>query len=186
MDRSSLTADDWLDLALDQLRTRGYGALKAQRLANMMNVTRGSFYYHFENLDAFHEAVIAHWAKRTSGPLVETLGEYPTPQSALLGLLRKTLQSGEALERAVRSWATVQREVAIEVEKVDRSRIEATERLLKTCGLSESDASARSRLLYWAAIGRLMMPFPDSNRLTVPEIVELSTLMLTMHDRSGL
>ena len=63
----ALTAEDWLNLALQELKEHGYTALKAQPLAKKLNVTRGSFYHHFESLEAFHTAVIAHWSKSTSG-----------------------------------------------------------------------------------------------------------------------
>ncbi len=180
MQPGSLTKQDWLDLALDVLRTQGYAALKAQPLAKKLNVTRGSFYYHFESLEVFQDAVIAHWAARTSGPIIANLGQFRTPQLALLDLLQKTLQSGEGLERAVRSWATVQLDVAHAVQKVDLARMEVTKDLLVKCGILERDASTRARLLYWAAIGRLMMSFPDANRLTAAEIAEVASLMLTM------
>lgn len=178
MQHPVLTAEDWLELALNELKEQGYGALKALPLSKKLNVTRGSFYHHFDNLDDFHRSVIAHWSKRSSGEVIRAAVNASEPVQALDDLLQQTLRSGERLERAVRSWATVHSLVAEEVEKVDRARIDVAKQLLIKAGVARKSAGPRSQILYWAAIGRLMLPFPDRNLLTAEEITELAMLML--------
>ncbi|MEL6838855.1 MAG: TetR/AcrR family transcriptional regulator [Pseudomonadota bacterium] len=178
-DKLKLTRTDWLDLALQELTTHGYGALKAQPLAKKLKVTRGSFYYHFDSLEDFHEAVMRHWSDKTTVPLITDLQDHPTPQAAFNALLAITLRSGEKLERAMRSWATVDAQVAGWVKDVDDARITYTEQLLTDCGVAPVDARLRARLLYWAAIGRLMMPFPDASRLADEQVSRIASLMLT-------
>lgn len=177
MQGKPLSPEDWLDAALDALRTDGYGALKAQPLAKRLQVTRGSFYYHFDSLDAFHRAVVAHWSVRTTGPVATAAAKAGDPQAALDALLQTTLQSGEALERAIRSWATVAPDVATAVSAVDAARIKVAEDLLLQGGLAPHAAAPRAKLLYWAAIGRLMLPFPQRNRMSPGEVSELAALM---------
>src|SRR4051812_666680 len=58
---TKLGPDDWIDAGLSALQSSGFGALKADTLAKHMGVTRGSFYWHFQDLDAFHEAVLKRW-----------------------------------------------------------------------------------------------------------------------------
>lgn len=178
MQTAPLTSEDWLNLALNELRDHGYGALKAQPLARKLGVTRGSFYHHFDSLESFHSALIAHWSRCTTGRVAAAVRMASDPRAALEDLLQRTLGSGEKLERAVRSWSTVAPRVAREVEKVDLERIGVAEDLLLRSGLPAADAAPRARLLYWAAIGRLMLPFPDNNRLSSQEISDLARLML--------
>jgi len=178
MQPPSLSSEDWLDVALTELQESGYGALKALPLSKKLNVTRGSFYHHFDSLDVFHKAVIAHWSQRSSGEIIRTAIDASDPRAALEELLQRTLRSGERLERAIRSWATVQPNVAHEVERVDMGRIEVAEKLLLRSGVAPSNALSRARVLYWAAIGRLMLPFPDKNTLSDREISDLATLIL--------
>lgn len=174
---SALTPNDWLNLALTELKDRGYSALKAQPLAKKLSVTRGSFYHHFESLEVFHAAVIYHWSDCTSGQIIQTAMEMRDPHEALDELLQKTLHSSADLERAVRSWSTVQALVAKAVEQVDQERIKVAETLLIDGGVPEPTAKARAKLLYWAAIGRLMLPFPANNILSHSEISDIATLM---------
>ncbi len=178
MQPPALKTEDWLDLALNELKVKGYGALKALPLSKKLNVTRGSFYHHFESLDEFHRAVIAHWSKHSSDDVIQAAMAASDPRQALHDLLQVTLRSGAELERAIRSWATVEPRVAEEVEKVDAARIKVAEALLTRAGVATFRAVPRSRLLYWAAIGRLMLPFPDRNQLSTDEIAEIANLML--------
>lgn len=178
MDSAQLTHQDWLNIALEELRERGHGALKAQPLAKALNVTRGSFYHHFDSLESFHTALIAHWSELSSGQIIRTARETENPEQALDDLLQKTFRSGENLERAIRAWSTVEPRVARAVVKVDQERIAVAEVLLIQGGVSGSDAKPRAQLLYWAAIGRLMMPFPAKSTLSSVEISRLAQLML--------
>ena len=55
-----LSARDWLDQGLKALAARGFTALKAEPLAKAMGVSRGSFYWHLADVDAFHAAILRH------------------------------------------------------------------------------------------------------------------------------
>src|SRR5271156_698521 len=56
-----LSARDWLDRGLKVLAEQGFTALKAEPLAKAMGVSRGSFYWHFADIGAFHAAILQHW-----------------------------------------------------------------------------------------------------------------------------
>src|SRR5213080_4575890 len=56
-----LSAKDWLDQGLKTLSERGFTALKAEPLAKALGVSRGSFYWHFADVGAFHTAILKHW-----------------------------------------------------------------------------------------------------------------------------
>src|SRR5436305_15172980 len=55
-----LSANDWLDLGLKTLARSGFTALKAEPLAKAMGVSRGSFYWHFADIGAYHAAILKH------------------------------------------------------------------------------------------------------------------------------
>jgi AcrR family transcriptional regulator len=177
MDRLQLGPEDWLDLALQELKAHGHDALKAQPLARKLRVTRGSFYHHFDSLESFHAAVIRHWARQSSGQIIQAARETANAHQALDDLLQKTFRSGEALERAIRAWSTVKPLVAEAVAEVDQERVKVAEALLVQLGVPRSDARPRAQLLYWGAIGRLMLPCPAENILSSAEISGLARLV---------
>jgi AcrR family transcriptional regulator len=55
-----LTAQDWIEFTLAMLAHEGFAALKSDVLARKLGVARGSFYWHFTDLGAFHARVIEH------------------------------------------------------------------------------------------------------------------------------
>ena len=56
-----LSAQDWIDEGLKALVKSGFTALKAEPLAKALGVSRGSFYWHFKDIDAFHAAILKRW-----------------------------------------------------------------------------------------------------------------------------
>src|SRR3954447_15938205 len=56
-----LSATDWLDQELRTLAESGFTALKAEPLAKAMGVSRGSFYWHFADIGAYHAAILERW-----------------------------------------------------------------------------------------------------------------------------
>jgi hypothetical protein len=61
-----LEKTDWLDFALGTGGEGARGAEGADAGAGL-GVTRGSFYWHFEDLVAFKRDLIGHWTDRTTG-----------------------------------------------------------------------------------------------------------------------
>ena len=60
---TQLSRKDWLDEALRALETEGIGGVRILRLATRLGVTRGSFYWHFENRDELLHALLEHWVE---------------------------------------------------------------------------------------------------------------------------
>ncbi len=172
-----LEKTDWLDFALKELAEKGHEVLKAQTLAAGLGVTRGSFYWHFEDLEAFKRDLIAHWTDQTTEELVHAVVREGDAKAQLHGLMSRAFRSGASMERAIRAWATADAHVASLVAAVDWRRIRFAEQLLTALGVAEVAVGPRARVLYWAAIGRLMMAQPSDQGLSDAEIADLSTLM---------
>ncbi len=100
-----LSAKDWLDQGLKTLAESGFTALKAEPLAKAMGVSRGSFYWHFADIGAFHAAILKHWREVAAEQIIanlEAAADHDNPVSLLLG---QAFGGKLALENAVRSWA---------------------------------------------------------------------------------
>jgi len=102
-----LSARDWLDQGLKALAKTGFTALKAEPLAKAMGVSRGSFYWHFADIAAFHAAILKHWREVAAEQVIAGLEASAAEVDPLSLLLRRTFTSKQALEKAVRTWAAV-------------------------------------------------------------------------------
>jgi AcrR family transcriptional regulator len=148
-----LTADDWIDFALKTLAREGFEALKADVLARKLGVSRGSFYWHFAELGAFHDRVIAHWREAATEAIIADLERYPTPETRLDALLRRALGHSTRLEVRMRAWADANAAAARAVREIDRRRTAYIERLLGEAGVAPALAETRAQLLYWTYLG---------------------------------
>src|SRR2546423_14805876 len=99
-----LSAKDWVDLGLKTLAKSGFTALKAEPLAKAMGVSRGSFYWHFADIGAFHAAILARWREVAAEQIIASL-EAVRGADPLAVLFPLTFGNRLTLEKAVRSWA---------------------------------------------------------------------------------
>lgn len=149
-----LKRQDWIAHGLETLAAKGGHALKVLPMTEALGVSRGSFYWHFENLEAFHAAVLAAWAEQSEG-LGARLAEAKDPLAGLEHLVRIASEDDLCLERAVRAWAASEAWVDEQVAAVDRRRLSVLAGLFCALGLTKRTAHVRAAFLYAASLGQL-------------------------------
>ena len=157
-----LSAQDWIDFALKTLAREGFNALKADVLARRLGVSRGSFYWHFAELRAFHAQVIAHWRQTATEAIIADLERYPGGERRLDVLLRRAFAHDAPLEVRMRAWADENADAARALSDIDRRRSAYIERMLLDAGIAPPLAATRAQLLYWAYLGAAL----NRSRLT--------------------
>jgi AcrR family transcriptional regulator len=164
-----LSARDWLDQGLKTLAKSGFTALKAEPLAKAMGVSRGSFYWHFADIGAFHAAILSHWRDVATEQIIANLEASSKSANPLRLLLGWAFGSKPALENAVRIWATVDPAARAAVQAIDRRRLGYVKGMLKESGLSDGVADARAQILYWSFLGYALSdrPLPPARQKAV-------------------
>jgi AcrR family transcriptional regulator len=164
-----LSAKDWLDQGLRALARSGFTALKAEPLAKAMGVSRGSFYWHFADLGAYHAAVLKHWREVAAEQIIAGLEAASGDDNPLQLLLRRAFGTKPALENAFRTWATVDPGARSAVQAIDRRRLGYVEKLLGASGLPADVARPRAQILYWAFLGFALSdrPLPQARQAEV-------------------
>ncbi len=150
-----LSLDDWTSRALDLLVSEGVGALKVARLCRELGVTKGSFYWHFADLEALRTAVADRWCAQRRAALEETsslAGVAPLERIRMMaaGLLEDRSWS---MERTLREWAVSDPKVAETIAASERHVFALVEDALRELGHSDRDARLRAGLLVYAGIG---------------------------------
>jgi AcrR family transcriptional regulator len=153
-----LTAQDWIDFALTALAREGFQALKADVLARKRGVSRGSFYWHFAELGAFHAQVIEHWRQVATEAIITGLERYGSREQRLDVLLRGAFGRSNQLEVRMRAWADENVLAARAVNEVDLRRKAYIEQLLTEAGIAPALAATRAQLLYWTYLGAAWSP----------------------------
>jgi AcrR family transcriptional regulator len=148
-----LSAKDWLDLGLNVLAAHGFTALKAEPLAKAMGVSRGSFYWHFADIGAYHAAILKHWREVAAEQIIAGLEAASDHDDPIALLLRQSFAARLSLEKAVRSWAVSDAAARSAVQAIDRRRLGYVEELLRRKGFAADTAQARAQIVYWAFVG---------------------------------
>ena len=66
---------EWVNAGLKALAKSGFSVLKADTLANRLGISRGSFYWHFADVSAFHTAILRRWRKIALENVIDEIEE---------------------------------------------------------------------------------------------------------------
>lgn len=147
-----LNKEDWVNAAFTTLSESGVAAVRVVVLAKRIGVTKGSFYWHFNNRQELLDAILEKWRlEQRVIQRVEAIGG--SPKHKLLNLLnsvpRKVHRNNSgATELAVRSWARNDEMAAQAVAYVDKERIIWTKNRLLDMGFEEEVAEMRAFIIY--------------------------------------
>jgi AcrR family transcriptional regulator len=131
-----LTPEDWLSAGFDALTQSGASALAAEPLARRMGSTKGSFYWHFKDVPAFHTAMIEAWRTAALGALSQAVGADRAPDQRLRTFGQAILE--DQTEAALRTWAHSNPAVAAALAMVDAERLTYLTLLLRELGLGNA------------------------------------------------
>ncbi len=135
-----LNPENWLNAAERRLVDGGIDAVKIGPLAADLNVTRGSFYWHFRDRNHLLQALLARWQAQSHEMFHRLVGgNGATGMEEFVRLVH--LWIGESdfhspLESAMRDWGRTSEEVAAVVKAVDEERIAYIKRILPTTFLA--------------------------------------------------
>lgn len=171
-----LTKSDWIEHGLRTLMRDGANALKAGSMAMQLNVSRGSFYWHFSDIADFRSQVLQCWRERTTEQVIRDLETAKPEPDRLKHLMRRAFVTRRHLERAVRSWAAEDKNVAATVAAVDSRRVSYIAEMLVAAGVDSRRALPRAVFMYWAYLGQTIVMDPRHASIPASAVDEISDL----------
>jgi AcrR family transcriptional regulator len=115
---------DWLDLGLKILANDGGQAIRVDNLCETAGRTKGSFYHHFINRDAFVADLVNYWEQRLTDYVITKTNQQSSASARIIILNRIASDLDAELERAIRRWAGSEALVEPGVVRVDKRRVE--------------------------------------------------------------
>ena len=150
---AQLKREDWLEQGLYTLAEKGAEALTIDVMCQLMGVTKGSFYHHFQNRETFLEAILSYWEDKFTKQFIEFSQEGLTPQEKLERLHQQVIENYGTYEVNIRAWAQVDPLARKFQERVDQQRLNFLFELQKELYVSEKDAMTMAQLQYATLIG---------------------------------
>lgn len=174
--------DLWLDAAYQVLIDTGVDAVRIMTLAKKLQLSRTSFYWHFEDREALLQALIRRWQNKNTGNLVAQTRKYAeTITEAVFNLFDCWLNPqlfDSRLDFAIRNWAAQSDDLKVIVDSMDQQRIDAISAMFKRFAYSEENAGVRAHTMYYTQVGyiSLMVKEPITTRvLRMPDYIEIFT-----------
>jgi AcrR family transcriptional regulator len=169
----------WIEQGLRALAAGGPDAVRIEPLAQALGVTRGGFYWHFEDRRALLEEMLDTWERASTDEVLERVERKG-------GDVRTKLRRAGALtfsdwllpiDLAVRDWSRREPKVAERLRRVDNRRMDYLRSLFGAFCPDEDDVEARSMLAFSLMIGNHFMA-ADHRARSRADVLELAVGML--------
>jgi AcrR family transcriptional regulator len=161
------TRTDWLEQGLNLLVQQGIEAVTIDAMCQLMKVTKGSFYHHFESQPAFLEALLQHWEEHYTTRFITESLLGGTPMEQLRRLSAQVIEAHSASEAVIRAWALTSPLARAYQERVDARRLAHLRDLWMQIVQDEQRAATIANLMYSIVIGaQSMLPPITTEGLT--------------------
>lgn len=171
-----LTKDDWITHGLRTLANDGANALKVGPMAASLKVSRGSFYWHFRDIADFRAQLLRSWQERSTDQVIRDLDAAKGEPDRLKHLMKRAFPAKRHLDRAIRSWAAEDEEVARIVASVDARRVAYIAKMLVAAGVDSKTALPRAAFMYWAYLGQAVVMDSRHSSITASAMDDISGL----------
>ena len=177
--KNRLNKSDWIGHGLRTLAKEGPNALKVGPLSTKLKVSRGSFYWHFRDIADFRSQLLQSWQENSTNQVIQDLDAREAEPDRLKHLMRLAFRGTRSLDRAIRSWATVDKNVAKIVASVDSRRVASIAKLLTEAGVEGERARDRAAFVYWAYLGQTIVMDTRHSSMSVAALDDIGALFET-------
>ena len=156
----------WIEEGLRALAAGGPDAVRIEPLAKALGVSRGGFYWHFEDRRALLGEMLGRWERAATDDVIERVERQGGDARAKLRRAGALTFSEELLpiDLAVRAWSRHDPAVAERLRSVDNRRMDYLRTLFGTFCSDPAEVEARSMLAFSLMIGNHFMAADHGDR----------------------
>jgi AcrR family transcriptional regulator len=154
--RTRTPRSKWIEEGLRAFAAGGPDAVRIEPLAQALGVTRGGFYWHFDDRRALLAEMLDRWEQATTDEVIERVEREGGDARAKLRRTFALTSSSDgllAIDLAVRDWARREQTIADRLRRVDNRRMEYLRSLFSTFCPDADDVEARCMLSFSLLIG---------------------------------
>jgi AcrR family transcriptional regulator len=166
----------WIEEGLRALAAGGPDAVRIEPLAEALGVTKGGFYWHFDDRRALLEEILDTWERVSVDEIIERVESEGGDARAKLRRLSALAASSDeplSIDLAVRDWARREQPVADRLRRVDNRRMDYMRSLFGAFCPDEDDVEARCMLAASLWIGNHFMA-ADHGARSRADVLELA------------
>jgi AcrR family transcriptional regulator len=170
----------WIEEGLRALARGGPDAVRIEPLAQALGVTKGGFYWHFQNRRTLLEEMLDSWERESVGEVIERVeGGGGDARSKLRRLFALAAAENELLliDLAVRDWARRDKAVAARLRRVDNRRMDYLRTQFGAFCPDEDEVEARCMVVASLWVGNHFLA-ADHGERSRADVMELTLVRL--------
>ncbi|WP_164875645.1 TetR/AcrR family transcriptional regulator [Apibacter sp. HY039] len=160
---------DWLLEGLKVLEEKGFNKLTIEELCVRLNLTKGSFYHHFKNIENYVESLMIYWKEENTLSFINKVNTKDNFLDKYYYLKELVANASHKKEQVIRGWSYSNPIVKFYLQQVDSSRLSFLKELRQIKGESKENTDHAAMLEYATLIG-IQQLFPD---ITKEELQQL-------------
>ena len=143
-----VSKDQWLEKALDLLESSGVEAVKIERLAKALSISRSGFYWHFKNRQDLLNHLLNYWVGEYTGVVTDNPDVIKLdPKKRLLTVMEMVRDKQlTKYDLAMTSWAKSDPQVQKVVKRVVKMRLDFLRSTFAELGFDGDELEMRTRL----------------------------------------
>jgi AcrR family transcriptional regulator len=159
--RTQLGPEDWVKAGFRLLAENGPGDLKAEIVARQLKTTKGSFYWHFKDVSAYHRSMLRIWEEQSTNSIIAQLDGTPLTGADKLVALARAITAlnaqnefgGLRAEPALRIWALSNTAAVKALQRVEANRVTYVASLFVEAGFNATVARSKAQTFYALFVG---------------------------------
>jgi AcrR family transcriptional regulator len=174
----------WIEEGLRALAAGGPDAVRIEPLAKALGVTKGGFYWHFDDRRALLDEILDAWETLSVDDVIEKIEREGGDARSKLQRLSTLAASDEVLgieplkiDLAIRDWARREQTVAERLREVDNRRMDYMRSLFGSLSSDAEDVEARCLLAFSLWIGSNFIA-ADHGPLSRDDVVRLALMRI--------
>ena len=148
-----LDKNSWLLEGIRILECEGFTRITIDNLCDRQKRSKGSFYYHFKNIEGYVESIMKYWQKKNTVDLIKFTEAISSTDIKLKHLNELTSSLSQKTEQIIRAWSFSNDTVKEFVRQVDDMRIKYLIDLNIQSGMMEVEANDYAIIEYGTLIG---------------------------------
>lgn len=141
----------WIDEGLRALGIGGPDAVRIEKLAEALGVTKGGFYWHFDDRPALLEEMLDAWERLVIDEAIERVesggGDAREKLRRLFALASSGGRDLVKIELAIRDWARRDKAVAKRLKRLDNRRMDYMRSLFSEFCPDDDDVEVRCTIV---------------------------------------
>jgi AcrR family transcriptional regulator len=148
-----LSRNDWLKAGFEMLTNQGASGLTIENLTDKLDVTKGSFYHHFQNAEDYKIALLEFWEEQYTNRVVQLTEAGKEPKRIFDHFMGILATEDPSIEIILRSWASRDELVRSYMQRTDEERVAHATHWFEQMGKKSPLAEDLAQMLYALLIG---------------------------------